>query len=399
MTTLIHIVSEQTMQNLLPILALKPQRVVQVLSEAPEFDKGAKSLVMAVSAMREKVSEYVDLNPEFVEEKIPEQSPCLESTRKKICEILSRYSDAIVNPTGGTKPMAIGAYLASKEVRVPCLYCDTRLREFVSLGQCPLPQMPRFEDMAAKLTVQAVMAAHGVSPTNLKSDPVNEALKAVGRAGYEAYREDPERFSAFVESMRRHFRNERNRVPKSALKLAALCRKPIPVQEAWPTLLRFLKTLEAAGLLKQDERGNFLPAVNPERGEVEKLSNLLGGSWLELYVFDLLSQRKDLWADPHWSVEPRDPHEAAFGETDVVCVNVRHCALQVISCKMTLQNQLETLEALSQRRRDIGGAFAKAMLVVLKEEQGNERKRLENWANWLNVKVLMGDSVANAFSK
>ena len=392
MSTLLHLVSEQTMQNLLPILALRPRRVIQVRSRADKFHRAAENLKNAVAAMRSTFL-YRDLNPEFVEVVIDEESPSVDSSRAKVAESLARWPGSVVNLTGGTKQMSIGAYLGAENALR--LYCDTAIRQFITLGSQPLPTLPPFEQIAASLTVEAVMAAHGVPPDNWKFDRATDPLRAVGRAGYAARQADPERFRAFAETVRRHFRDEKGRLPQSVPKLRELIAKPIPA--ASPALHPFLKAVAAAGLLKRDDKDAFVPAVAPNRQDVERLANLLDGSWLELYVVDLLTQHTHRWSDPHWSVEPRRPAEAVFGETDVVCVNVAACALQIISCKTTLHQPLETLEALTQRRRDMGGIFAKATLAVLQVAE-NERPKLTNWARLLNVELLIGDEITRAFT-
>jgi hypothetical protein len=389
MTTLLHLVSEQTMQNLLPILALRPKRVIQVRSRAQKFHQAAENLKNAVAAMRKTIF-YRDLNPEFVEVVIDEESPSVDSSRSEVAEHLARCPDAIVNLTGGTKQMSIGAYLAANNAFR--LYCDTAIRQFIPVGQQPLPTHPPFEQIAASLTVEAVMAAHGVPPDNWKFDRATDPLRAVGRAGYAARQADLESFRAFAETVRRHFRDEKGRIPQSVPKLRELIAKPIPA--ASPALHPFLEAVAAAGLLKRRGAGEFVPGVAPNRQDVERLANLLDGSWLELYVVDLLTQHTDRWSDPHWSVEPRRPAEVVFGETDVVCVNVAACALQIISCKTTLHQPLETLEALTQRRRDMGGTFAKATLAVLTMPDSKSA----NWARLLNVELLIGDEITRAFT-
>jgi hypothetical protein len=53
MRTLIHLISEQTMQNLLPILALRPDRVISLRSptERSETDEGTNSDVVGGSVL------------------------------------------------------------------------------------------------------------------------------------------------------------------------------------------------------------------------------------------------------------------------------------------------------------------------------------------------------------
>ncbi|MCX7914845.1 MAG: DUF1887 family protein [Verrucomicrobiae bacterium] len=392
MTTLIHLVSEQTMQNLLPILALRPNVVVQLRSRADRFHQAAENLKNAVHAIRDTIL-YRDLQPEFREEVIEADSPTVEQTETKIRELLRRFPHPIVNITGGTKLMSLGAWKAVAD-QTPIIYCDTAECRFVPVGRHPLPQLPPFPQIAASLTVEAVMAAHGVTRDNWKFDQPTEPLRAVGRVGFSCRQANEQAFRDFGEAVRSHFRSDAERIPRGNKKLSELVARPLPA--APPSVSPFLEALANADLLaKRGDR--FYPNVEPSREKVEQLANLLEGSWLELYVVDLLLNHTDRWTDPHWSVEPRHPEQVVFGETDVICVNVQATALQIISCKTVLRQQLETLEALAQRRRDLGGTFAKATLAVLSVSE-NERRKLTNWARLLNVQLLVGDEITKAFS-
>jgi hypothetical protein len=218
-------------------------------------------------------------------------------------------------------------------------------------------------------------------------------LLEVGKAGFACHKADETAFRDFGNNVRQHFR-EKGRIPGAHGELCALVQRPLPA--APPSLSPFLDAVADAGLLAK-RAGAFYPTVEPRRDQVEQLANLLGGSWLELYVVGLLLRHPQRWSDPRWSVEPRRPAEAVFGETDVICVNVASAALHIISCKTTLRQPLETLEALAQRRRDLGGLFAKATLAVL-TIQNNERQKLANWAGLLGVELLVGDEITQAFS-
>jgi hypothetical protein len=391
MTALLHLVSEQTMQNLLPILALRPQIVVQVRSRDQRFHRAVENLKNAVTSLRE-TPRYGDLHPEFHDVVIEADSPEPEQTAGIIRKQLARYPQAVLNITGGTKLMSLGAWMAAGNQH-PVLYCDTSERRFVQVGDNSLPELPRFDQIAATLTVGAVMAAHGVARDNWRFDQPTDKLLEVGKAGFACHKADETAFRDFGNNVRQHFR-EKGRIPGAHGELCALVQRPLPA--APPSLSPFLDAVADAGLLAK-RAGAFYPTVEPRRDQVEQLANLLGGSWLELYVVGLLLRHPQRWSDPRWSVEPRRPAEAVFGETDVICVNVASAALHIISCKTTLRQPLETLEALAQRRRDLGGLFAKATLAVL-TIQNNERQKLANWAGLLGVELLVGDEITQAFS-
>lgn len=389
--TLIHLVSEQTMQNVLPTLALRPKRIVQVRSRESKFNKSVESLINAINTIC-NTEKYRNFRPEFCEAVIDSDSPSAEETEALIRSLLPQFPPAVMNITGGTKLMSLGAWRATAD-HCPVLYCDTAKRRFIKVGSIPLPPVPPFEQIATSLTVAAVMAAHGVAPDNWRFDRPTEALRKVGRVAFDCWKTDEQAFRGFAEAIRIHFRNEGERIPSGLRKLKELVEQPLPV--APPPVQPFLQAISDAGLLSNRD-GSFYPSVEARRDHVERLANLIGGSWLELFIIDLLLNQPHLWTDPHWSVEPKRAEEVAFGETDVICVNVPAAALHIISCKTSLRQPLETLEALAQRRHDLGGTFAKATLAVLSVRE-NERAKLKNWAKLLNVKLLIGDEIVSNY--
>lgn len=187
----------------------------------------------------------------------------------------------------------------------------------------------------------------------------------------ECYRKARDVFNHFREQVRTHFRAAKNRIPESRAQLEKLCQQPIPIPIGGEVLKDFLDAVAAAGLLKQEKEEHcYRPAVRASKDEVERLANILDGSWLELYVASLLHEGAQRWADPHWSVRIRKLDTIPIGETDVVAFDILKCALHIISCKTRVQGPLETLEALTQRRRDLGGLYAKATLVLLESRKG-----------------------------
>jgi hypothetical protein len=96
---------------------------------------------------------------------------------------------------------------------------------------------------------------------------------------------------------------------------------------------------------------------------LERLENILDGGWLELAVISALRETAT-YGDFHWSVAPRRGQDA-YGEANVVCLNLERGAVHVISCKTSLEKPLEHLEALRERSLYLGGRFAEATLAIL----------------------------------
>jgi hypothetical protein len=388
-TTLLHLVSEQTMQNLLPLLALRPATVVQVRSSDKRFARMAESLKAAVQALR-ATAPYRDLNPEFFEMIIDEASPDTDRTRRKVGEAISLWPDAVVNLTGGTKPMAIGAFLAAQYQHEPVLYCDTQKRRFVSLNEKrPLPALPHFDEIAGHLSVEAVMAAQGVSHSGWRGETPDAALVKFGSRALDCRLDHPEELLNFARELRNDFKpNGRTlRTPQFATRNLS----PITHLKT-PGIIEYLRVAAASGIVQEQADGfRFFP--NMTRRDCEKTVDLLEGGWLELGVYSLLVSNAR-FGDVQWSLKPDNQDAAGFGETDLVAVDRATTGLALFSCKST-PPKLEHVEALRQRKETLGGRFARAVLCIA-HSGAPERERLGFWCRALGVELLVGREIVSA---
>mgnify|MGYP000134864337 CR=1 FL=1 len=396
--TLIHLVSQQTMQNVLPALALQPERIIQVRSQGEAFARAARDTKAAL--------EEAGLMAEVFDWPLQKEFPDLEDTRRAMKYWLPLYPLAVVNLTGGTKLMSAGALLGAREFSgASMLYCDTGRRKFVSLADgFPLPDMLDFDAAAAGLTLRIVMAAHGKSPAEWRFDTAPEPWLAFGKKAFELQWNERVAFekSSFSRQVRAYYRSEKGRIPKSAGQLKSLLEADLMGAFAGDLphpVLDFLDAAVEAGVLRKGEDGAVRlappPAGRNMASHVETSANLLDGSWLELTVLDLVRQSPSV-ADPHWSVEPQrrasNPDAESFGETDIVCLRLPQGSLQVISCKTSVAKPLEHLESLRERATHLGGRFAKATLAILlaSEPQAVELRR---WGRLLGVEVLIGPEI------
>jgi len=389
--TLLHLVSEQTMQNLLPVLALKPKTIVQVRSSDVRFHQAAENLKRAVAAIR-KTATYRELSPKFEEVVIAEISPGVARARSKVGEALSLWPGAVVNLTGGTKPMSIGAYLAAEYQGEPVLYCDTQMRQLLSLNKkCPLPPLPGFDEIAASLNVETVMAAHGVDQAGWKGRTPDASRLDFGERALRCRLDHAEEVLAFARQLRRDFKPLDKFL--SCEKFAVRNLEPITgVQTLGVT--EYLRAAVALGVVVE-ENNRFRFSPNLSRREFEKAVDLLEGVWLELGLYAVLS-RDPRYGDPQWSLKPEKQDAAGFGETDIVCVDRKITGLALFSCK-SAPPKLEHLEALRQRKETLGGRFARATLCVA-HCASSEKQRLAFWCRALGVDLLTGSQITAAFA-
>ena len=157
MTTLIHLVSGQTLQNFLPMLALQPDRVIQIRSSDRRFDRPCAALhrAAALAGFPGKIEDRV----------IPAESPGIGESEAAVRAALEGCGGqtAVVNLSGGTKLMAIGALRAAGNLH-PAFYCDTESRgEFVPDRRCK--QAGPFLDLRSE--VQASDKAEAIGESDL----------------------------------------------------------------------------------------------------------------------------------------------------------------------------------------------------------------------------------------
>ncbi len=397
--TLLHFVSEQTMQNVLPALALRPERIIQVRSGGSRYSKAADAIASALRAAGQ--------DTEILDWKLQAEFPDLEDARQSIKYWPPLYPGAIVNITGGTKLMSAGALLGAREFPgSPILYCDSDRRRFISLGlNTPLPaSMPAFDDAARMLNVRIVMAAHGKPPEQWKFETADTRLIEFGRAAFQWRISEKAAFSdsQYPDRLRKFFRGTKNRIPKATGELRSLLAADL--RQAFPDPLPapvrgFLEAAARAGVLREDPDGALRlappPAGRDLHAHVERMANILDGSWLELAVLDFIESSTTL-SDPHWSVQPvssaKAPDADSFGETDIVCIRRPAGVLQVISCKTGITKPLEHIESLRERTSHLGGRFARATLAVLDASESQARN-LRRWGRLLDVEILIGPDI------
>jgi hypothetical protein len=394
--TLLHLVSEQTMQNLLPLLALKPRTVVQVRSREERFHQVAENLKRAVVALQATPG-YRDLAPEFFEVVIDETTPSTDRTRRKVGESLSLWPGAVVNLTGGTKQMAIGAYLAADYQREPVLYCDTQSRQFLSLNERrPLPKLPDFDAIAATLTVEAVLAAHGVSPDSLRSVKPTEQQFVFARGIHALRQQHGDLVGKFTCRLREQLQPYGKTVTKSAIDRVLADGLPGPDNDAENA---YLKLAEEAGMLTaRDGRwfyrlsGNTLRPEDRVRAALGINKAMLGG-WFELRVFEAM-QASGRFGDLRTEVQSRDRSQQAIGETDILGIDRHQLGLVFVSCKLSdefLSKPLEHVFATRHRALEFGGTFAQTMFCIREFRDPNKRRIVSDACRVVRARLMEGE--------
>ncbi len=361
--SLIQLVSEQTMQNVLPALAIEPRSII--LLHTP---RTARQCQWIAAALRKAGLEFEPRMLPLTE--MPDTRETAARIREAISQAESSGQDPLVNFTGGTKLMSIGAFAATLGVKCPSLYVDTEHRRFVDGGQVqahpvmvnPWELLPKAE---SRLSVDVICAAHGIEDVS------------AGR--------DPTPYLELAEHLRRTPGEEVicHAVTKQLMKTS------IKPAEALSLIDRPLEQLPdrsaqlacAAGLIEKRGSGWHLPSssraalqrfADGERWKditefyealspLQESQSMLAGGWWEVCVWEAARQ-SGRFRDLRWSVQVGVPGAAV--EEDILAVDGFNLA--VMSCKRggeggRLKRALEEFETAA---RHVGGAFASKFFCV-----------------------------------
>jgi hypothetical protein len=134
------------MQNLLPILQYRPERIVFLSTQ--EKDESRKHLEPILRAQQIAYDP-----PLYVDAYTP------DSTVRACQEVINRYSNArlIATVTGGTKIMSLAAFRTFSAASVSCLYTDTEHKRLLFLH----PEGKETEPLDTRVGVLTYLQAHG----------------------------------------------------------------------------------------------------------------------------------------------------------------------------------------------------------------------------------------------
>lgn len=365
-TALLQLVSEQTLPNVLPALALRPAEVVLV--HTPQMRKQCHWIEKALN--RGGVSSAVILHA------LPD-NPDHHATGIEISTLIescgAKGLQPVVNITGGTKLMSIGAFAAAHRNKTPNFYFDTQHRQIHAGTNIALPSpldvsAAAFRIIADALSVGVITSAHGVEAFSPGRDH-SPWLAAARLLGTDLDLEQTTHEFALNELSEGH-------------------RKPADFQRLLLTRLddlpdALIEPLAMAGLIALHDGHWHIAHDNPEQitrwaqGErfdrfetyyatiapIQQFIAFLMGAWWELAVFDA-ARASGRFRDLHWSPEITRPGGMTPIEEDILAVEDLNLA--VISCKRggDRSRLFRAMEELDAASRAIGGTHARSYLAI-----------------------------------
>lgn len=399
---LIQLVSEQTMPNLLPVLALRPARLIFLTT--PVTAARAPAIAAAVAkAGVQAAHEGIRLSA------MPSIAESRRAVERAAALAREHGHEPILNFTGGTKLMSIGAHAAAAAARVPSFYVDPQSHTFLDGGTGDgLAQAfggdLGFARIAPTLGLDVVVVANGhrgVTPgrdwetvlpaaRHLLENPVDENAvhgTLTGAGGLFGGKGEPRTPEDWLPYLRKPF-------PLPEPVLAPLVEAGILRRHAGGRALLPDHTVDdlRAAAMEEDPRKRtplYFRAVAP----LQQATAFLTGGWWEVVLADAARQ-SGRFHDLRWSASVIQ-QSGTHLEEDVLALDGTEAVC--ISCKRGGQRDrlASHIEELSSRSRAIGGRFSRAFLALRHPPSRSTTHRLLRRAEELGIVIITPEDLGN----
>lgn len=402
---LIQLISEQTVPNLLPILRLQPASVTHLVTPFT----AARSRHLADAARAVGVNPRVEVVNLSDMPGIPETCAVVNDA---ISHAREQGSAPVLNFTGGTKLMSIGAYAAAMQTKIPSLYVDTQDDCFVNGGSSTemadlLENDWSFTPLRSQIRVDTLAIANGVERVT-GGKPWKDAL-SLARHLSENMEDQTATHEAFhgPKGVFPHGREPRK--PVDWLKvLDQPIRLPDAVAEAAAALGLVRKSgsdcflpdasrKELGALNTQSKVANFYPRYFAAVAPFQATTTFLTGGWWEVIVAEAMAAA-GLFRDIRWSCQVGQRNGPDLEEDILAVDGVRLC---YVSCKRggAKAKLLPLLEEVRSRANRIGGTFSRRFLAVWDPPRNRTAANLEQRARELGIRLITRETIGspNAF--
>ncbi len=386
---LIQLISDQTMPNLVPVLALKPAKLFHLVTP-----RTAARSDCIVEAARQA---HVQSEPENI---CLTEMPSIPETSRAVLRAMEAARKEkltpVVNFTGGTKLMSIGAYEAALREQTTSFYVDTDHQQFLDGHSGPklhtvLGEDYSFTPLQKVLTVNAIAVANGRQRVTAGRDW--KPYLALARHFLDTEGDETSTWEA-VHGTSGLCPNGRE--PRRAEDWRLLFDRPLRLPQ------RVGELALAAGLVRARKGAFHLPDAT--RSRIEELARamhpapqeyfaairplqltltFLSGAWWEVAVVDA-AHRSGQFRDLRWSVNVGERHGGFDPEEDIVGVDGVQVAF--FSCKRggARARLVPLLDELDNRARSLGGQFTRRFLAVYQPLFGQNAANLQKRAHELN---------------
>ncbi len=387
--TLVQFTTPDTLANLLPALALRPARILHVRSS----EEGDDHFKMALRAATQEPGLKTWL-PKVQDVSLPKGGAELPDTRDLVARALIENAGAIVNFTGGTKLMSLGAFLAASALGRPSFYCDTATNRCIDGRTARFDKWPDLREAGAGMGMRLFMALAGKNLDDWRDEPVPAAARAFAIKAFELRTRHWQALEQMSKAVRTWYFGTGERAPQNTDELRALLAKPVTGPAlASDAAKQYLAAASATNLLRADASGLRL-TVSPERHAVENAVRMLLSSWLDLAVLDCV-ERNPRFKETRWNLSSASQQGA--GDGGILCVDQKQRALRHITCLVTLVNSpQEHIDSARARAARLGAA---ACTVVLFKPQPGQENIIRDTARRAGMDVAIeADEIVKMFA-
>ena len=395
--TLIQIISEETMPNLLAAMALNPERVVHLCTPAMEGASAALERAYGQSWVKTTVITHnLSAHPGMIE------------LNDAVASVIGEMGDAVVNFTGGTKLMSIGAYAAATRAKVPSIYVDTAAGEFVdglSGGdfKALFPKSTAISQVSRQLSVNGVATAYGVERVSsgkqwkgyvrladfLLRNPVVE--QQCHDVVADILKKEPHDFQQ-SQAYYRDLYDRRLAIPDVVGELAALAGLLEKRADGFCPASKWYSKFKGFNL----SHGNIPFKLLFGATEEARLPfSFFNGNWWEIAVMHYLDAQ-GCYRDLRWSVDAGSRYGSSTDmEEDIL--GIEDMNLLYVSCKRGGEKSRlsRVLEDVNSSARRLGGKFAHKMVAVFVDVSGMQKTRLVNRCKELHIELLDRAAIAS----
>jgi hypothetical protein len=385
--TLLQLAGDNVLANLLPIMALRPGRIIQVRSKSDRHESAVTHFRAALQVLGQQPA-FSGLSPKTTDHVIQSQAPDLAETRDFVAALLLQNPGTVVNLSGGSKLMSLGAYQAAVALGRPSLFCDLEEQRFINGRTGNLPQPADVRKLADQLGLSVLLMTAGRNFADWKDETVSEALQAFSLRSYELRGQHWSALESFGKALRQHLFGPTDRLPTSQEELSALLAKPLPPACTNSEPARQLIAAAAqAGLIKSQTQDTHRLGCKATRRAVEETVELLTNRWLEVAVIDRMKKLPH-FKQIHWALSPARSTEADAPGHGILCLDSQSGGIRYIQCLAALsvapQDHLEQAVA---RAQQLAGTGVHTTLVVFRS---NQDQVLKQNGRRLGVEVLVG---------
>lgn len=347
--TLIELFCTETLKNVVPTLALEPERLVMLVDTGAQYTDAYEN---TIRALRDRMP---DLLISYFE------ADCKDPDRiREALEVLyAKYPDGIFDFTGGSELLLLSAFAFARRKDAAMMHIDLPRKRLMNLSGC--------DELEGSFVMPELTLRDHLNMNGAFFDGVGHVLM-------EAEQEPAVR--AFCEQVMRN----QSRWRKQCNYFQAACGGLIGLDVDQPVTFiaanRSRVTCDVDYLYQLQDIG-FLRNVQREKGRVrfsfvaENFKSYLTdvGVWLELYTY-LLLRDTGLFKEIYMSVkvgwgDPADEYKGtAYNELDVVACNGLETIF--ISCKTSTPEPGDFNE-IQVYAKKFGGRFGRAVLCTSNE--------------------------------